>query len=395
LSKLLALVAVCSAMLAAAAQASAADPVSGVLDAVGTTATQQLDAVTHSATSATVPVTPPVAVAQVPANPGQGVAVLQAVAGAAPAVGASAGGHSEPSRSGAPGESSARSEPSEARRPSSPASLLTVATRAGRVVAAPTPTPTPTPDEHAAVVSAASRIVSSRIDHVTSTLVGAARRTPAATTLADRTSRVAGALLGADVATSTRDTLAAIRVPGVASRLQAALPPNPTTLLPAAAGAGTSVAQPSFGPTALAASLATIGSAKAAPPFSAAPLGAQAVQQLTPQRQASAEPRGGVRGPRDTTMPSMSATPPSNTSLAKARAAVGADPEAGQAVPAPSPGGFAPASSASVAGGLSAATFLALAALLLLGAPRAVRRLRRTGASWRLAQFSLIPARPG
>jgi hypothetical protein len=59
------------------------------------------------------------------------------------------------------------------------------------------------------------------------------------------------------------------------------------------------------------------------------------------------------------------------------------------------PGGSAPVSGAGATGGLSGSALLALAALLLLAAPRAMRRLRLAAGSWRAAQFVLIPERPG
>lgn len=377
-------------MLAVGATASAADPVSGVLNVVGATATQQLDAVAHEATSVPLPVTPPAAVAQVSANAAQSVAAIpQTVAGAGNAVSASGGGVSEQAR---PGESSARGESSDARRPSPARSLITAATLAGRVA-----TPTPASGSHVTIVPAARRIVSARIDRVTSTLASAERRAPTALASGGRAADLAGALLGAvaSVATSARDTLAAIPlpIPTVASLLRGT-PPDPTALLPAGGGVGTAVASmtlPGVDPTVLAASLATTGSAQDAP-SSFGSLGMTLVEQAAAQHQTLPQPRGGVH---DTSMHATSATLPSANLLTKANAPAVAIPAPGKALPAPSPGGFAPASSASAGGGLSAATFLVFAALLLLGAPRARRRLRRTGASWRLAQFSLIPARPG
>ncbi|HEY5389410.1 MAG TPA: hypothetical protein VIJ83_02550 [Solirubrobacteraceae bacterium] len=175
----------------------------------------------------------------------------------------------------------------------------------------------------------------------------------------------------------------------MAPLLRATLSPNPTTLLPAGPGAGAFLAQPSVDRTVLAASVAPISSAQAAP-SSVDPTDMPPMQRFTTQREASADARSGAYG---TALPVTSATPLS--AISHAKAPVAASPALGAAVPAPSPGGFAPASGASVGVGVSAATFLALAALLLLAAPRALRRLQRAGTSWRLAQFSLIPARPG
>jgi len=380
-------------MLAVSAQTSVADPVTGVLDAVGTTATQQLDAVAHGATAIPLP-PPPAAVTQVAANAAQGVdAVPQAVAGAGDVVRSNASGLAESSRAG---DSGGGSGSSNARQPSPPSSSpIAVATRAGRVVASPTPTPTR--GEHAAIIAAARRIASPRIDHVTGTLAYAANRAPAASTLAGRASRVAGALLGAvaNIAVGARDTLATLPVaaPVAASLLRATPPPNPFALLPAVAGTYGPFSSASTDPSALAANLAAIGS-PGAEPSSVAPLGAQPAQQLPTDREASADARGRVHGARETTIAANAAAASAASRTTEGSAAAG--PASSRSVPIPSPaGGFAPASSASAGGGISAATFLALAALLLLAAPRALRRRHRAGTSWRLAQFSLIPARPG
>jgi hypothetical protein len=374
-------------MLAVAAQPSAADPVTGVLNVVGTTATQQLDAVAHGATAIPLPASPPTAVQVVASAARDVAAVPQAVESAGDAVHSNASGLADSSRVGEPDEGSGSSNG----RPLSPPSLHVGATRAGHVVASPTPAR----GDHAASVPTARRIVSSRIDRVAATLTHAERRVPAAHALAGRASRVAGALLGA--VTNARDTLATISVPPAVSLLRTTLTQNPFTLLPASAGAGTSAAQSSVGATALATSLATNGSAQAAP-SSVAPLDAQQVQRLATDREASAEAHDGMHGPPEATSSepaslTLSATQASDASLAKLP--VGASATPSQFLPAPPAGGFAPASSASAAGGLSAATFLALAALLPLAAPRALRRLQRADTSWRLAQFSLIPARPG
>jgi hypothetical protein len=397
LRTLLTLAVACSAILAVSAQASAADPVTGVLDAVGATATQQLDAVARDATAIPPPATPP-AVAQVGATAAQDVvAVPQAVERTGDAVRSNTSGLAESSRAGDPGEGNGASD---ARQPSPRSSLTAIATHTARVVASAPPAR----GARAAIVTAAHRIAPSRIDRAASSLAYAARRAPAAHVLAGETSRVAGALLGtvADLASSARDTLAAIPVPmpAVVSLLQATLPPNPFTLLPAAAGAGASAAQPSGGATALATNLAAIGSSVQAAPSSVDAFDAQPVQQLATDREASTEARGGIHGPREATPSKTTSLTPSATPAnvaTPAKAPVAASPAPGQAVPALAPpsGGFTPASSASAGGGVSAATFLALAALLLLAAPRALRRMQRAGTSWRLAQFSLIPARPG
>jgi outer membrane biosynthesis protein TonB len=65
--------------------------------------------------------------------------------------------------------------------------------------------------------------------------------------------------------------------------------------------------------------------------------------------------------------------------------------------PSPAPGGVSGISGASAVGasGLALAGFLTLAGLLLLGAPRAMRRLRLLCQPWLTAFFVLIPERPG
>jgi hypothetical protein len=62
--------------------------------------------------------------------------------------------------------------------------------------------------------------------------------------------------------------------------------------------------------------------------------------------------------------------------------------------PAPAPSG-AVGGSAAGGSGVSPAGFFSLAGLLLLAAPRALRRLRLLCESWRTAFFVLIPERPG
>jgi outer membrane biosynthesis protein TonB len=68
-------------------------------------------------------------------------------------------------------------------------------------------------------------------------------------------------------------------------------------------------------------------------------------------------------------------------------------PPAGPA-PGPAPSGVSGGSSAG-ASGLALSAYLTLAGLLLLGGPRAMRRLRLSCEQWRAACFVLIPERPG
>ena len=63
--------------------------------------------------------------------------------------------------------------------------------------------------------------------------------------------------------------------------------------------------------------------------------------------------------------------------------------------PGPGPAPAGAAGSSAGASGLALSGFLTLAGLLLLGAPRAMRRLRLSCQPWRTACFVLIPERPG
>jgi hypothetical protein len=62
--------------------------------------------------------------------------------------------------------------------------------------------------------------------------------------------------------------------------------------------------------------------------------------------------------------------------------------------PGPTPGG-ASGGTAAGASGIALSAFLTLAGLLLMAAPRALRRLRLSSQPWRTAFFVLIPERPG
>lgn len=61
----------------------------------------------------------------------------------------------------------------------------------------------------------------------------------------------------------------------------------------------------------------------------------------------------------------------------------------------PTPEGVSGATAAGPGAGASVSIFLALAGLLMLALPRALRRIRLASAPWRVAPFALIPARPG
>jgi outer membrane biosynthesis protein TonB len=73
--------------------------------------------------------------------------------------------------------------------------------------------------------------------------------------------------------------------------------------------------------------------------------------------------------------------------------AVGSPPVSPSPSPPPAPGGAS--GSAAGSSGLALSGFLTLAGLLLLGAPRAMRRLRLSCEPWLTACFVLIPERPG
>ncbi len=63
--------------------------------------------------------------------------------------------------------------------------------------------------------------------------------------------------------------------------------------------------------------------------------------------------------------------------------------------PGPAPGGASGSAPAAGGSGLALSGFLTLAGLLLLAAPRAMRRLRLSSRPWLTACFVLIPERPG
>jgi hypothetical protein len=63
--------------------------------------------------------------------------------------------------------------------------------------------------------------------------------------------------------------------------------------------------------------------------------------------------------------------------------------------PGPAPSGSSGGATAGGAGGVGLSGFLAFAVLLLLAAPRAMRRLRLACQPWLTAFFVLIPERPG
>ncbi|HEY4451212.1 MAG TPA: hypothetical protein VGN13_06415 [Solirubrobacteraceae bacterium] len=96
---------------------------------------------------------------------------------------------------------------------------------------------------------------------------------------------------------------------------------------------------------------------------------------------------------------SLAAGPSWSQTVSAARAGGGHDESAvggRPATPSPGPGPGGASGSASVGGsGLALSAFLTLTGLLLLAAPRAMRRLRLSCEPWLTAFFVLIPERPG
>ena len=96
----------------------------------------------------------------------------------------------------------------------------------------------------------------------------------------------------------------------------------------------------------------------------------------------------------------------SGTTAASVAAAAGSPPSGGHGgpgldsppvnpAPGPTPAPSGASGSAAGSSGIALSGFLTLAGLLLLGAPRAMRRLRLSCQPWRTACFVLIPERPG
>jgi outer membrane biosynthesis protein TonB len=102
----------------------------------------------------------------------------------------------------------------------------------------------------------------------------------------------------------------------------------------------------------------------------------------------------------------LSTSPTGNIAVVSLAAVARADPPSGgghggsavgnaPVTPAPGPAPGGASGSGAGASGLALSTFLTLAGLLLLGAPRAMRRLRLSCQPWLTACFVLIPERPG
>lgn len=383
-------------VLTLTAQASASGPMAGALGALGATATQQLAAVAHDAPP--VPLPAPASPATPAANDVAQAAdpVPQALTTTTATVRASASDVAERARVGRPSESGARSESTDGQSgsPSEPG-LAAVAERAGRV----TPSVGPTSTEPARIVplrtvTTAHEIVSPAAERVAKRLEHTVQGAPVARHLGERASRVAGALIGTVVsfAKAARSALSALPSLGKASPLQ------PTIASPALPGpelthAATTANQPSNGQTPLATSTTAAGlaPATAATPIATGAIRAVPAQAVTSRRQAPPKGHAAARA-RHSAKPSLASR---GAQPAPTRAKPALTSSALALPPTPSPGGVSPAGGAGVSAGLSASTLLALAALLLLAGPRAMRRLRLAAGSRRPAQFVLIPERPG
>ena len=382
--------------LALTAQASASGPIAGALGALGTTATQQLAAVAHDAPAVPLPASASPAtpaandVAQA-ADP-----VPQALATTTATVRASESDVAERARAGRPSESGARSESTVGQSgSSSEPGLAAVAERAGRV----TPSAGPTSTEPARVVpvrivTRAHQIVSPAAERVAKRLEHTVQGAPVARHLGERASRVAGALIGTVVsfAKAARSALSALPSLGTASPL---LPTIASPALPGPQGthAPTTANQPSNGQTPLATreTVAGLAPATAVTPIATGATRAGPAQAVTGRRQAPPNGHAGAQA-RHSAEPSLTSR---GAQPAPARARPALTSSALAPPPTPSPDGVSPAGDASATSGLSASTLLALAGLLLLAGPRAMRRLRLANGSRRPAQFVLIPERPG
>jgi hypothetical protein len=391
------LVAICVGMLAAPALASAGDPVTGALDALGATAVRQVAAVTPDTTSA--PLATSTDVPPVVDDVSQTVAAVPQVADeATTTVRATADSAAERTRPLGPPEDKAPSGPDQ-RAPASPSHpmLATVAGQTGHVIAGATRVPAVggraplhvIQSSSATGVSHAARRLARTLVHV-GTLVDTVTSAPATHELSERASRLTGALLGGVgiVAKTANAALATVPLSGLASLLQPLT--NSTTPEPIPGASGRS---PQTGASATPS--AASGSASTptpAVPLASAVIGASPFDRLgsTPglQRLPATE-----RGAKRTLAISRVAT---NSGAADEMHARARAPSANAAASTPAPGGISAASGAGASGGLTAIpSFTLVALLLLLLVPPVLRRLRLSGESLRAAQFALIPERPG
>jgi hypothetical protein len=390
------LVAICAGMLAAPALASAADPVTGALDALGATAAQQVAAVTHDTTSA--PLTTSTDVAPVVEDASQTVAAVPQGAGeATTTVHTTADSAAERARPLGPPEDKAPSGPDE-RAPGSPSHpmLPTVARQTGHVIAGPTrvsaigdqaPLHVIQPSSGTGVSHAARRLARTlvRVD----TLVNAVTSVPAAPELGEHASHLTGALLGGVgiIAKTANTALATVPLSGLTSLLQPLMSSTTPKLIPDA-----SERSPQVGASATP-STASGSASTPTPtvPLTSAVIGASPFDRL-----------GSTPGLRRLPATGHSAKRTLAVSTRVATNGGGADdvhaqpPSANAAASTPAPSGISAAGGAGASGGLTAIpSFTLVALLLLLLVAPALRRLRLSGESLRAAQFVLIPERPG
>jgi translation initiation factor IF-2 len=217
----------------------------------------------------------------------------------------------------------------------------------------------------------------------------------------ERPQDAAGAASQSEAAggTETSSTKGTQSVGGVGAAASGAGLPLGTPLdpvVPATGSPADGTAEPLTGAAARAAS-ATIAARKSAA-FGAGPLDcAKALQAgageacsiwgVAPQRsESSVLPLGAPGGP----------LPPDPNGGATGGGHSVVSAPLGSSTPGPQPGGSSGGASAGGGGGgLATSGFLSLAGLLLLAAPRAMRRLRLLCQPWRTACFALIPERPG
>jgi hypothetical protein len=382
-------------MLAAPALASAADPVTGALDALGATAVRQVAAVTPDTTSA--PLATSTDVPPVVDDASQTVAAVPQVADeATTTVRATADSAAERTRRLGPPEDKAPSGPDQ-RAPASPShpTLPTVAGQTGHVIAGATRVPAVggraplhviQPSSATGVSHAARRLARTLVR--VGTLVDTVTSAPATHELSERASRLTGALLGGVgiVAKTANAALATVPLSGLASLLQPLT--NSTTPEPIPGASGRS-------PQTGASATPSVASGSASTPTPAVPL-ASAVIGASPFDRLGSTPGlqrlpATERGAKRTLAISRVATNSGAADEMHARA-----PSANAAASTPAPGGISAASGAGASGGLTAIpSFTLVALLLLLLVPPVLRRLRLSGESLRAAQFALIPERPG
>jgi hypothetical protein len=385
-----ALVAICLGMLAAPALASAANPLSGALDALRATAAQQLDAVARTAES--VPLPTPTDVTPVAEDASRMVdAVPQTAVTVAATVRMSTDSTTEQTQALSPPKGDARGGSAERTpRPSSHPDVPAVVQQAGHLIAGSAHVPTV---DDRAIPLRAIQVASARAsEHLASvpvhagTLVHALTSTPAARGLRADASRLAGALLGT-VAKTARAVLAADPLPSFVSPLQPLLlSTTPAELIPADAGGPLLQIGAPASPPAMRSS--------ASAPTPSVPLASAAVSAAPSDRAGTAPEQRRSPASRHNAIRTQAISPRAVTAGVPTRGAHARVLPASATPPTPAPGGISLASGAS-GGAPSATPSLALLALLLmLFLPAALHRLRFAGQSLRATQFTLIPERP-